>query len=155
MSENRVDLAPSPLVGDAFSLTPTRPSAIGTHYLQIAVELDVAWVALQRDIARWTPGTPARRIGAQRAAAATAIAATIQEVSATQWPTVAEPLANHLVAAGVKELAQLRRAPTLTEHGLRRWVRDWRRHAASLSAASRRLRRALDLPQLSPIVRQS
>jgi hypothetical protein len=151
MSENGDDLAPSPLVGDAFSFATTQPTAIGLHYLQIAVALDVALQSFKADLVRWNAHTPAREIASQRAAADAAFELNDEEVAATQFPASAERLSHELVAATEREIAQTNRVPTRTPAGILRWLTRWLQADSAASAISQRIRRALNLPQLFPL----
>jgi hypothetical protein len=151
MSENGDDLAPNPLVGDAFSLAPTQPTAIGLHYVQIAVALDVALRSFEADFARWNAHTPAWEIASQRAAAVEAFKLETLEVTATQWPAGAQRLCNELVAATNREIAQTNRVPPRTLGGRLRWLADWLRADSTTVAISLRIRRVLNLPQLFPL----
>ncbi len=148
MTENRTDLAPSPLVGDAFSLFQTQPSRIGMHYLQIAVTLDVALAHFESDLARWTVRTPAHTMTSERDVVADAYRLDIEELAATRWPARARPLFGALVAATKLELAQTERAPTRTSGGIERWIAAWSRAGSAASAIAMRVRRVLHLPQL-------
>ncbi len=151
MSENGTDLAPSPIVGDAFELSQRQPSRIGMHYLQIAVTLDIALASFESDFTRWTARTAARTITSQRAAIAATYELNIKELAATRWPARARRLADALVAATKRELARTERAPTPTSGGIERWIAEWLRAGSAASTIAVKIRRALDLPQLFSI----
>ncbi len=155
MSENGEDLAPSPLVNDAFSFAPTQPTVIGMHYLQITVALDIALDSFDAHLERWTVRTPGRAIAAQRAAIAAALTANIQAVAASRWPAGVQPLCNRLIAAAKVELAQANRQLTLNAAGIRQWVIAWDRAGSHASGISMRVRRLLNLPQLFPLPRNA
>jgi hypothetical protein len=148
MSEHATDLAPGPLVDDAFTLAQTRPSATGTHYLRITVALDLALERFERDLQLWSPESSRAAIATQRVRVTTAMRADIREVSATQWPGRAEVLSQALIAATRVEIAQVRRAPSLTAAGISLWRRRWDHAYSRVRAISWRIRRVLDLPQL-------
>jgi hypothetical protein len=153
MSENGTDLAPGPIVHDSFSLAPTQPTAIGLHYLQIAVQFDVALRRVDAQFARWTPQTPASEVASQQAAAAAAYKAFAAGVTGTQWPGRSEALAALMVKRVDAVVAMMNSTPSLTASGLRHWLRAWSRENAAVTAVSIRLRRALALPNLFPLPR--
>jgi acyl dehydratase len=153
MSENGQDLAPSPLVNDAFSFAPTQPTTIGMHYLQIQVALDIALNSFEADTVGWTSHTPATTMASQRAALAAAYTGNIQALAGSQWPAGVQPLCNKLIAASKLVLNQTRRAPTRTSAGLARWIREWVVADSAVAATSQRIRRVLNLPQLFPLPR--
>ncbi len=149
MSENGTDLAPSALVGDAFRFAPTQPTAIGLHYLQITVPLDVALNSFEAEVAHWP--TSARKMASQRAGYAAALESDIQELEGTQWPAGVQPLFAKLVSATKLELAQTELAPTPTATGSVQWLTDWFKDDAAVVTISQKIRRALKLPQAFPL----
>jgi hypothetical protein len=149
MSENGTDLAPSALVADAFRFAPTEPTAIGLHYLQITVPLDVALGSFEAEFARWP--TSARKMASQRAAFAVALESDILEVEGTQWPVGVQPLSAKLVSATKLELAQTELASTYTAQASVRWLTDWFKDDATVVAISQKIRRVLNLPQAFPL----
>ena len=149
MSENGTDLEPSALAGDAFRFATTQPSAIGLHYLQITVPLDVALDSFEAGFARWP--TSARKMASQRAACATALESDIQEVQGTLWPVGVQPLLAKLVSATKRELAHTELTPTYTAEGSVSWLTDWFKDDAAVVAISQKIRRVLNLPQAFPL----
>jgi hypothetical protein len=81
--------------------------------------------------------------------------ADIQELDGGQWPAGVQRLFDELVAATKLELTQTRRAPGRSSDAIAQWVQDWRQADTVAVAISRRIRRALNLPQLFPVPRST
>lgn len=154
MSENHVDLAPSPLVNDSFSFAPTQPTPIALHYVQIQIEFDVALNTFNADLKDWNARTSVHVMASERSALASAIAANIQELSCGQWPIDVQGPCAKLVNADRLGLAQAERAPTPTAEGIKSWTTAWLRADHGSSERSLQIRRLLDLPQLFPVPRR-
>ena len=151
MSENGTDLAPRPLVDDAFSLAPTQPTALGLHYLQITVPLDVALRGFTAALPHWGIGMSVRTMTSQRAAMASALESDIQEVAGTDWPAGLQGLSQKLLAATRSELGVTERAPLRMTSGTGRWLTDWLKADAATVRISQEMRRVLGLPQAFPL----
>lgn len=150
MSENKTDLAPGPLRGDAFYLHPTQPTEIGLHYLQIMVEVDVALHGFETGLAHWSSASAGKRT-TERAAIVSALEANVQELAGGQWPRDVRRLLARLVGAARRELAVTEREPTRGARLSTDWLITWGADERRVSAISSQIRRLLHLPQLFPI----
>jgi hypothetical protein len=150
MSVGALNLAPTPLRGDAFTIAPGVITAAGRRYLEIARAQNIAARRIDTSEAGWTERTPAREIRSVSARAAASERAYADGLARATWPAAAHGAMGSLVRqvrveAGIFAAAA-RRAPTN--------LAAWRERFAGLTPALLRLthevRRALHLPELVP-----
>jgi len=148
MSVDAMNLAPTPLRGDAFTIAPEVITAAGRRYLEIARPQNVSARRIDTAEARWTNGTPAREIRSASAAAATSETGYAERLALGTWPAAARPaiasLVRHVRAEARLFAAAAQRAPA----DLPAWRRRFTALAPILLRVAHEVRRALHLPEL-------
>jgi hypothetical protein len=151
MSENGRNLAPTPLRHDAYTLREATVSAAGARYLSIALAAGVTAQAFRTEIARWTAATPRAAIAAQTARYAAALGTEVRALSAARWPATFRARIDTLVRRERTLLALTRSAPGLAPGRRAAWRSAWERAERAATSAAHVLRRALHVPELTPL----
>jgi hypothetical protein len=142
-----VNLAPTPLVGDQFSLRPAKVSRLGERYLRDVTPDDLAQFALQSQMTHWTAATSSPQAARQAAVVAHAANTSSQLLTTQRWPA-ALGLDIRAVAASLLRLAAfLRLASDLTPARRAVWEANLLREEQAELNAAHRVRRALGLPE--------
>jgi hypothetical protein len=150
MSLGSSELAPGPLAGDAFSLRKASVSAAGARYLHAALAEDAATLPFVALLARLGTSAFAGELGAQSSRFAAVLARNLRVLEAGPWPAAAQPLLRALIARVRALLRSSRAAAMIVPSQLAAWVTRWRREADAVSRAGHLVRRALDVPELTP-----
>jgi hypothetical protein len=148
MSVGALNLAPTPLRGDAFTIAPGFTTAAGRRYLEIARLHNLEARRIDAAEAGWTERTPSREIRSVSARAAASERAYAARRPAGRWPTAAQSAIGMLVhgvrvEAGIFGAAA-RRAPT----NVVAWHQQFARLSPTLLRLAHEIRRALHLPEL-------
>lgn len=141
-------LGPTPLQGDSFAIRRQTLSSPARRYLAIVTAPSPAAAIFLDHFARWTRATQRSQIASATSAFITAEHDNINALTATRWPPAAQPLIDLNIRERQREISQARSAVTSAE------LPAWKSAMISDLETSRRtirlLRRALDLPDISP-----
>ena len=148
MSVGAMNLAPTPLRGDAFTIAPAVIAAAGRRYLEIAGSQNIAARRIDTVEAGWTERTPARAIRSIERRCRRVERAYATGLAHTTWPAAARQviasLVSHVRVEARMFAVAARRAPAR--------LSAWRRPFAPLTPAllhlAHEVRRALHLPEL-------
>ena len=150
MSENRRNLAPSPLSHDSFSLRDAQLAPAGLTYLQIAAPEDAATQAFTLQMAHWTTHTARPVIMAQSARFATALRGNMRALGHARWPGQDEPLVRELHGDMQRLLAQATSVAHIPAARLKAWEATFARDTIPMGTTATQLRQALGIPQITP-----
>jgi hypothetical protein len=148
MSSQRGYLAPSRLVGDAFSLHRGHLGSGATTYIRLARPFDAAATRFDRELAHWGPRTPHAGIAAESRALATATRANIRGFAHGPWIRRLRPFARELVERTRALLAVVRDAPAQASVEGAHWRAAYDRATSGVQRAARRLYADLHGPQV-------
>ena len=140
-------LAPAPLRGDAFTLSPTEMTTAGYRYLRaIAAQNGATATAFPR-LLRWAQGEPAPRAAAAAHHFSTVLRVTVGALSDDRWPPGARAKVTQLRSDARALIALLSSIPNVTAVGRTAWAVRFGRLAQRVGADAQTARRALRLPQ--------
>jgi hypothetical protein len=146
MSVGAVNLAPSPLHDDAFTIDPAKLSAAGRQYLRIAKVEDDGTKALEAQFLSLTKRTPRAKIVGAIERFRSVLIRNAEELAGARWPKQIEPLAQGLARATRSAAASI--SVALRRRGSPAQIRAILRHNG-IGIAGLRMRRALHVPDVS------
>jgi hypothetical protein len=143
-------LAPDPLVGDAFTLRKASVSASGARYLHAALAEDAATRSFFALLARSGTRSFAGELAAESRRFVAALARNLRALEARPWPPPARPLLDALIARVHALLRSSRAGAAIPSSGTAAWIAGWKSEAEAVARSGHRVRRALDVPELTP-----
>jgi Peptidase A4 family len=143
-------LAPSPMRGDAFSLTHTQMTAAGFRYLRTIAAQDDATATATPQLMRWAQGVSAPQAAAAARRFVSVLRRTVGTLGHRHWPLVARARVSALRSHTRALMELLSRIPEVTTAGRTAWAVRYERLAETVGIDGRRARQALRLP--SPMV---
>jgi signal peptidase I len=149
MSENGSSLAPIALHDDSFIVRRATVSAIGARYLHLVLSTDAMIDPLISDIDHWTTHTPRSQINSERAEVAAAFRNGTRLFAGARWPRPVGGLIHSLTHKNHALVDLLDASPFAS--GLRSWLAAWTRDEVAAADATHLVRRALHLPELTPV----
>ena len=148
MSENGVDLAPTPLTHDSFTFGPATITRAGARYLALASGEDRSSITFYAESQRWTSHTSRAQVASQAAALAAALATNTDGFANSKWPTPVHANIAVLIRDVRKERALLLTAPRVTRAGRRAWLAAVI-HFGGVGNTGHLIRRALHVPEIT------
>jgi hypothetical protein len=109
MDAGDLKLAPTPISGDTFALTPLKLSAFAIQYLQTVRPTATTMHDFRERAAHWTPSTPSSQIAAQTAPVASSVAHEIDGLLRNHWPAAIHGLIGTLIFNQRTLLSHIRR----------------------------------------------
>jgi hypothetical protein len=150
MSLGSEQLAPGPLVGDAFTLRKASVSASGARYLHAALAEDAATRSFFALLARSGTRSFVGELAAESRRFVAALARNLRTLEAGWWPPPVRPLLDALLARVHALLRRSRAGAATPASGLATWIAGWKREAGAVARLGHLVRRALDVPELTP-----
>jgi hypothetical protein len=145
-------IGPGTLRDAGFQLEAKRIAGAAARYLAIVEAADRAIERFDVQRATWTPSSPAAQIEAQCATLAAALRRESRELRGQRWAPAAARLVEGVIRSQAPLLVVLARPRTGANGALGAWEGRFTAIAEASAAQSRRVRRALGLPQVFPAV---
>jgi Peptidase A4 family len=156
MSLRRITLAPSSLRKDSFYIHQAKPiSQTGLRYLRIVGGEAVAVEAFGAQISAWSQATPIAQVSAQRTMFLAALQRNIHALASASWPRPIAGLIAKLLHATRTLKSQTEIQPQLEASSLHSWRAQWIKDLAAVGRVAHRLRRALRIPDITPLSKPS
>lgn len=126
-------------------------SQAGIRYLRIAAREDDAEKTVMAEMNGWSQTTPIAQVTAERTRFAAAMRNNIHALLNAGWPAPIIPLVARLVRAARVLRGQTNSSPRMAVSRLDSWKARWNEDDAALGRIAHRLRRALEVPELTPL----
>jgi hypothetical protein len=148
MSVGGMNLAPTPLRGDAFTIARGFVTAAGRRYLEIARPQNTAARRIDTAEAGWTVRTPAHAIRSTTARAAVSERAYADRLARATWPAAAREPISRLAREVRIEAGIFAAAASHPPADLAAWRVQFAHLTPTLAGLAHEVRRALHLPEL-------
>lgn len=145
LTSTPVDMGPSAVRGDAFSIVPVHPTAADAAYLKLQSHLTAASFRFAREIRGWTAQTPQRTVLAATDPLVHAVRASVRVLGRIRWPARSRrPVAR--LEGDLRRLSDALKPGDVAALGLPTLVDRLRAVLPTINPAALALRQALGVP---------